>query len=419
MKSASRQPEFIWRTRDTAEGKPTRAVQERKSTPPRQKLLIVDDETSNLQKLQRTFFRDFEILQAGTAEEALQLLERYPVDVIITDQKMPGMSGVELLEKSVLSRPEALRIVLTGYTELDYLMDAINLGRAHRYITKPWEPFALRQTVLQDLDHLRLKRQSRILEEQLRIAHEVQRHLFPRTLPDIPGVECVGVCQTAELIGGDYYDFLKLSSEELLLAVGDISGKGISAALLMASLQASVRSHAAFHKDSLDGMFRELNTLMLASTDDSKFASLFCGIVNSRDRTLRYVNAGHNPPLLVSVPGNEPQVEGDGAQGPAFSEIRLLEASGPVVGMFPNIRYEEQRVSLSPGDLLVIHTDGLIEGSGPDGEEYGEERLRDVVRTNRGQAARAMMNAILADVRRFRDHRELSDDLTLVVLKLN
>lgn len=151
-------------------------------------LLIVDDEVSNLQKLRRTFVEDCRILQARTGDQALRLLQRETVDAIITDQRMPGMSGVELLRRSLDFCPESRRIILTGYSETDYLMDAINEGQVHRYIIKPWEPFALRQTVLEDLEHFRLKKAHQLVEEQLRIAREVQAHLFPQDLPPVPGL---------------------------------------------------------------------------------------------------------------------------------------------------------------------------------------------------------------------------------------
>ena len=172
-------------------------------------LLIVDDEVSNLHKLRRTFFGDFRIFEALTGQDAIQLLRKQDVDVIITDQRMPETTGIDVLRESLLLQPEAVRIILTGYTEIDYLMDAINEGQVHRYITKPWEPFSLKQTVMQDLELVHLKREHRLLQEQLRIARQVQSRLFPQKLPEIPTLNYSGICQPAGEVGGDYYDVLK------------------------------------------------------------------------------------------------------------------------------------------------------------------------------------------------------------------
>jgi sigma-B regulation protein RsbU (phosphoserine phosphatase) len=382
-------------------------------------LLIVDDELSNLQKLHRTFLQDFEIFEAKSGEAALEFLDKKPVDVIITDQRMRGISGVDLLKESLLRSPQALRIILTGYTEVDYLMDAINQGQAHRYITKPWEPFALRQTVLQDLEHLRLKRENQVIGEQLRIAREVQSNLFPKTRPKVPGLDYTGICRMAGLVGGDYYDFLKLSEDEFCTAVGDISGKGISAALLMASLQALVRSHAPSHRSSLGRMFREINQLLCSLTDDSKFASFFCCVFQAETRRLYFVNAGHNPPLylpLGNTGANHPQCV---KQIPRSNSAPMytLEPQGPVLGMFLRAEYSAESIILNSGDLLVIYTDGFSETMNRSGEEFGDDRLYSLIAANRHLAPSELETLIIGEINDFSGGAELRDDQTLVILK--
>ncbi len=200
---------------------------------PQHELLIVDDELANLQKLKRTFVNEFGIHEAKSGEEALVLLKDYSISAIIADQRMQGMTGVDLLRQSLQIQPDAIRIILTGYTDVGDLMDAINKGHVHRYVTKPWEPFALRHTVKQELERWRLKRENELLEEQLRIAKEVQSYLFPQTFPKMETLDYTGVCRAARGVGGDYYDFLKLTPTQLCIGLADISGKGISAALLM------------------------------------------------------------------------------------------------------------------------------------------------------------------------------------------
>ncbi|MFQ5740005.1 MAG: SpoIIE family protein phosphatase [Acidobacteriota bacterium] len=386
---------------------------------PQPSLLIVDDEQSNLQKLKRTFINDFQIFKAQSGEEALALLQDQVMDVIITDQKMAGMSGVGLLSESLALSPEAIRIILTGYTEVDDLMGAINQGQVHRYITKPWQPFALRQTVLQDLEHFELKRQNQLLREQLRIAKKVQSHLFPQALPAMELLDYGGTCRAAGQVGGDYYDFLQLSPTLLCIAVGDISGKGISAALLMASLQALLRSHAPNSRGQLSEMLGDINRLLCSMTDDSRFSTFFCGVFDSQTSCLTYANAGHNPPLLLRA-SSRPEADSPGAGNdhPVEENFLRLEPTGTLLGIFSDSQYEQRKLKLFPDDLLVIYTDGIIEAQNPLGEHFGERRLERLVATHRHCSAQELQGVVLAEVARFSKGAEILDDLTLVVVRV-
>ncbi len=370
-------------------------------------LLIVDDEPANLQKLKRTFFREFEVREASSGEEALKLLKKGPFDIIITDQRMPGISGVELLHKSLSNSPHAIRIILTGFTDTDDLMDAINEGQVHRYITKPWEPFSLKRTVMQDLELRDLKRENQLLAEQLRIAREVQKQLFPQSLPRLRSLDYLGLCHTAREVGGDYYDFLQFQPEQLWLAVADISGKGISAALLMANLQALLRSRAPLHGGSLASLASDVNLMLHATTDPTKFASLFLGIFDGDTRRLRYVNAGHCFPLVIRCPRN----------GRRHTEF--LEPTGTLVGLFPEAEYQEASIQLNPGDLLVVYTDGITEAFNPDWVEFGEERFQNLVVGQADLPPSDLSRCILEEVASHQGGREQSDDLTLVLARVN
>ena len=382
-------------------------------------LLIVDDEISNLQKLRRTFFGDFRIFEALTGQEAIQCLRKQDVDVIITDQRMPGTTGIDVLRESLLLQPEAIRIILTGYTEIDYLMNAINEGQVHRYITKPWEPFSLKQTVMQDLELFHLKRENRVLQEQLRIARQVQMRLFPQKLPKIRTLNYSGICQPAGEVGGDYYDVLQVSADQFCLAVGDISGKGISAALLMASLQALLRSHASQTTDDLAAVVAEVNRLLCAMTEESRFATLFCAVYDDSNRQLTYVNAGHNPPLLFrnGSSGAAPPAAASSSAGTAANGFLRLEGGGAVLGMFPEGAYQHRSLSLEPGDTLIIYTDGITEARDRRGIEYGEERLADLVRSRISLSPAELQGQLLAAVNDFADDVSLQDDLTLLLVR--
>ena len=386
----------------------------------RYNMLIVDDEISNLQKLRRTFFGDFRIFEALTGQDAIQLLREQDVDVIITDQRMPETTGVDVLRESLLLQPEAVRIILTGYTEIDYLMNAINEGQVHRYITKPWEPFSLKRTVMQDLELVHVKRENRLLQEQLRIARQVQSRLFPQKLPEIPTLNYTGICQPAGAVGGDYYDVLKVSPDQFCLAVGDISGKGISAALLMASLQALLRSHASQTTEDLAAVVTELNRLLCSMTEESRFATLFCAVYDDSTRELTYVNAGHNPPLLFRRGASGADIQPATAFGsaePSSNGILRLEGSGAVLGMFPEGSYEHRSLPLEPGDTLVIYTDGITEAQDSRGREYGEERLTELVRSRIFLPPVELQDQLLNSVKQFAGEVPLADDLTLLLVK--
>ena len=370
-------------------------------------LLVVDDEMANLQKLRRTFVTDFEVHQAGSGEEALELLGRHRYTVIITDQRMPGLSGVELLRESLKTSPEAIRIILTGYTDAEDLMDAINEGQVHRYVTKPWEPFNLKQTVIQDVELRQLKQENRLLTEQLRIATEVQNQLFPQVLPSIPDLEYLGICRPAREVGGDYYDFLQLQPRKLWIVVADISGKGISAALLMANLQALLRSRAPLHGESVDDLVSDINRLLHDTTDTSKFATLFCGIFDAATKRLSYVNAGHCCPILVrSSENGRPSLES-------------LAATGTIVGMFPETDYQKKSVQLAPGDTLIIYTDGLTESFDDANQEFGETRLEQVITRNILLRPAELGERILEEVRSHAGDTPQDDDQMLVLARVN
>jgi phosphoserine phosphatase RsbU/P len=364
-------------------------------------LLVVDDEPANLQKLKRTFFSDFAVREARTGEEALRYLRAEPFSAIITDQRMPGISGVELLRESLALSPQAVRIILTGYTEVEDLMAAINEGQVHRYIVKPWDPFSLRRTVLQDLELQRLREETRAMGEQLRIAAQVQSQLFPNRRPLIPHLDYAGICRLARSVGGDYYDFLELQPGKLWIAVGDISGKGISAALLMANLQGLLRSHAPLHADELDRLFGTLNDRMCGTCDGSQYASLFYARFDGETRTLRYVNAGHPPPFLVRA-----------------GAVDRLPATGPPVGLFVDSLFSVTELQLQAGDTLIVYTDGIIEAERPDGEMFGEERLEAMILERYDLAPAQLIEAILESASLFTGGAIQHDDQAVVAARV-
>jgi sigma-B regulation protein RsbU (phosphoserine phosphatase) len=245
------------------------------------------------------------------------------------------------------------------------------------------------------------------LRHEVEIARTVQLHLYPQALPPVAGLDYAGVCRPAREIGGDSYDFIPLGPGRLGLAVADISGKGVAAALLMANLQALLRSHAPAQPSDLGGMAAGINRLLSASLPDNRFATFFYGVVDTHGGRLTYVNAGHNPPLLLCArdPREPPR-------------LHRLQPTGIMLGMFPEATFGQQTVDVHRGDLLVAYSDGVCDALNPRGEEYGDDRLEAVVRAGTALSAEALQARILEDVTAFGEGVPPFDDMTLVVARV-
>lgn len=240
------------------------------------------------------------------------------------------------------------------------------------------------------------------LERDVSIAQQVQIRLFPRKAPVIPNLECQGVCRPARGIAGDYYDFLTLDGEHAGIAVGDVAGKGLPAALLMASLQAALRSLVSIATDGPAALARDLNAQMCALTEPTRFATCFWSIFDERARTLTYVNAGHNPPMLLRRDGS----------------LKRLTLGGPPLGVFAEASYRNDAVALSPGDLLIIFTDGITEAPNAAEEEFGDRRLEDFVRAHADASPEQLCRGVLQTVDAFQAGEPQQDDMTLVVARV-
>jgi sigma-B regulation protein RsbU (phosphoserine phosphatase) len=262
---------------------------------------------------------------------------------------------------------------------------------------------------------LREVAQQERLRREMEIASMVQRKLFPEAMSDTPALEIVGICHPARSVGGDYYDFIRIGPDKLGIAIGDVSGKGISAALIMSTLQASLRSMASVPQYEVVDVVSIVNRLLCASTDADKFATFFYGVYDESANTLTYVNAGHDPPFLlhcISTP--------DLAERPLWPdvEIKRPDRGGMVLGVQDGCDYEQATIKLHRGDALVGYTDGLTEAVNAKGEMYGEERIKDLVGQNFHLPARALHQLILDNVRQFMGEMDQRDDLTVIVAKV-
>jgi sigma-B regulation protein RsbU (phosphoserine phosphatase) len=256
------------------------------------------------------------------------------------------------------------------------------------------------------------QRQRQKLENELSIAHEVQQQLFPRVVPNLHGIEIEAICRPARVVSGDYYDFIRISPTRLAIAVADISGKGISAALLMANVQAALRSDVLRYRNGQPGAPHEridtaeivshLNLHLFRNTSDERYATVFFGVYDAVTRQLHYTNAGHLPPIYI-----------------CGSKVRRLETGGMVVGLFNDVPFEQGSVEIEHGGMLVAYSDGLIEPENVYGEEFGTERLVDVARSNKDKSSHAIAEAMMHAAEEWSGSPDQADDMTVIVMRFS
>jgi sigma-B regulation protein RsbU (phosphoserine phosphatase) len=244
------------------------------------------------------------------------------------------------------------------------------------------------------------------LESELTIAREVQQQLFPKDVPYTRTLELKGVCSPARMVSGDYYDFLALGEESLAFAIGDVAGKGISAALLMATIQSTMRTQlgagngASARGLSTAKLVATLNRQLYANTSLEKYATFYFAIYHDDTHSLTYTNAGHLSPMLLRA-----------------GELQMLESTGTVVGAFPMAHYDERTIALDHGDLLVAYTDGIVEPENAYGEMFGEERLKDLVLKYAHADSSELIARTMEAVNVWTGAGELQDDMTMVVAR--
>ena len=238
------------------------------------------------------------------------------------------------------------------------------------------------------------------IEQELDTAREIQMKLLPKAPPQIPGYDIAARSEAARQVGGDAFDFLDTGDGRVALCLADVSGKGISASLLMANVQATIRT-LSLTENSLSARLEQANKLLYDSTDSDKFVTMFYSALDVSKHELSYSNAGHNPPILVTASG----------------EIKRLEVGGPVLGVLPNFSFQQATIALAPGDLLLIFTDGFSEAMNLRLEEFGEEPLIEIARQNRELPAQQTVEKLFAAVLAFCGEAPQTDDMTVMVLR--
>jgi phosphoserine phosphatase RsbU/P len=256
------------------------------------------------------------------------------------------------------------------------------------------------------------QRERQKLENELSIAREVQQELFPHQLPKIPGVEIEAFCRPARVVSGDYYDFIRISPTRLAFALADISGKGISAALLMANVQAALRSDVLRYRNGLPGtttaqidtaeIVSHLNRHLFRNTSSERYATCFFGVCDMEAHRLYYTNAGHLPPVYIC----------DGC-------AERLDTGGMVVGLFDDVPFKQGVVEIKPRSLLVAYSDGLIETENVYGEEFGASRLADVAARNKDASPHTITEAVVHAAEEWSGSPEQADDMTVIALRFS
>jgi sigma-B regulation protein RsbU (phosphoserine phosphatase) len=363
------------------------------------RVLICDDQADVLEAL-RLLLKG-QGWQAVTADSPASLLRTArggEFDLILSDlnytrDTTSGQEGMDLLAALEAQGNTVPVVVMTAWGNVDLAVEAMRRG-ACDFVQKPWDNNRLLATIRKQAEPVR-KRKS-----ELEIAANVQQKLFPRKLRRPATLDYGGHCVAAREVGGDYYDFLDISERAMGFVLGDVSGKGVPAALLMANLQACFRSQTPAMLERPASVLSMVNKHFFDSTAAERFATLVFAVYDERTRKVRYVNCAHCPPLLLRAGG----------------ELTQLPSTATMLGAFERWSCTEAEIELRAGDTLLLYSDGVTEAGAESGEEFGEDRLIHALRVNQLLPAEALVQAIVGDVNQF-SAGSRSDDVTVVALR--
>jgi sigma-B regulation protein RsbU (phosphoserine phosphatase) len=388
------------------------------------RILIADDQLDVLRALALLLKGQGYATEAvSSPAELIDAVARREFDLILMDlnyarDTTSGREGLDLLAQLKAIEGITPIVVMTGWGTVGIAVEAMQRGVTD-FVEKPWTNTKLldilqkqialgrerrelaRRAVQEDQAHKAIASQLHEQEHEIAEARAIQEGFLPKEIPQLPGYEIAGAWQSARVVGGDYFDVLPFDQERLGLCIADVAGKGMPAALVMSNLQAAVRGLAS-PMVPLDELCVRLNSLLCRNMASDRFVTFFYGQLEGPTGVLRYVNAGHNPPIVLHRDG---------------SHHRLLEGGG-VLGVFPNQTFAVGTMQLEQGDRVVLFTDGVTEASDSQEEEFGEQRLIDVLEGNRASDARQIQKKILdaaADFSRSAWH----DDATLLILDVS
>ena len=385
------------------------------------RILIADDQQDVLDALRLLLKgHGYSIETVNSPADLLSAVACQDFDILLIDlnyarDTTSGREGLDVLSRLKEIEDAPPIVAMTGWATVGLAVEAMQYG-VSEFVEKPWTNTRLLEILKKQIGLGRERRESRRrAAEELRAREEallhlqgqerevaeakaIQEKLLPREIPQMAGYEIASAWQSAGVVGGDYFDILPLSEETLVLCIADVSGKGMPAALLMSNLQAAVRGLSSLSL-APNLLCSRLNSIVYRNTDSDRFITFLYAQLDGATRRLTYVNAGHNAPFVVRSDG---------------SHERLREG-GTVLGVFATRNYEMGSAQLSPGDRVILFTDGVTEACNPAGEEFGEARLLRLLQEQRSLSADGLQAKILAAVAEFSGGR-WQDDATLVVL---
>ena len=394
----------------------------RETMPPR--ILIADDQQDVLDALRLLLKgHGYSIETVNSPADLLAAVARQEFDILLIDlnyarDTTSGREGLDVLSRLRELEDAPPVVAMTGWATVGLAVEAMQFGVSD-FVEKPWTNTRLLEILRKQIvvGHERRESRRRAAEEarareealihqqeqerEIAEAKAIQEKLLPREIPQMPGYEIASAWQSARLVGGDYFDILPLDEKTLGICIADVAGKGMPAALLMSNLQAAVRGLSSLSVEP-HLLCNRLNSIVYRNTESDRFITFFYAQLDGPARRLTYVNAGHNAPFVVRSDG---------------SHERLREG-GAVLGVFASRNYEMGSAQLSPGDRVVLFTDGVTEACSPEGEEFGEARLLRLLEEHRTLSADELQAKILAVVAEFSGGR-WQDDATLLVLAVD
>jgi phosphoserine phosphatase RsbU/P len=381
------------------------------------KMLVVDDEP-DLESLIRQKFRkqikesEYQFVFAQNGIEALAKIEDHPdVSVILSDINMPEMDGLTLLQKiEDLNNPALKAVIVSAYGDMENIRTAMNRG-AFDFITKPIDFNDLEVTInktIRQLSVIRLAMQEHeqliSVQRDLTIAARIQQSILPRTFPPFPHrkeIDIFAAMIPAKDVGGDFYDFFFLDEDHLAFVVGDVSGKGMPAAIFMALSRTLLKATAMKTPNPGDCLF-QVNNLLIPECDAAMFVTIFYGILNLKTGGMEFSNGGHNSPYLIRSDGT----------------VNALERiGGPLVGKIPNLEYSSHTMQLNAGDALYIYTDGVTEAMDIDRSLFDEPRLLEYLQRSSSSSTTQLIHGALGEIKAFVHDAPQSDDITMLTLR--
>jgi serine phosphatase RsbU (regulator of sigma subunit) len=368
------------------------------------RILVVEDDPAVLRGLKDNLtFEAYDVMTASDAERAYRMIHDERPDLVLMDVMLPGMDGGELCRRVRAEGVTTPIVMLTAKADESDRVLGLDLG-ADDYVSKP---FAVRELCARIRSILRNRRDAAgdhgRLAQELQSAADVQRTLFPRAQPALRTLDCAGRCRPASAVGGDYFDYVPIDSSRVALVLADVAGKGMPAALLMASLHGVIRAQAASMAHRLGEFVSIINTLLHRETDRPSYATLFYGVYDDDTQVLEYINAGHPPALVVRA-----------RDGSAIS----LSAICPPVGMFDAVDATPVRIQLEAGDWLLVYSDGASEATNVNGDEFGCQGLIDLVVGLNPGSAEGLCEGVLEALARHHTGTRQHDDITVLVARV-